>query len=366
MDQARVKMAAAFEAFELLGVPFFTFHDRDLAPAGDTVKASCANLDAMADEAAAHMDRTGVGLLWGTANLFSHPRYAAGAATNPNPEVFAHAAAQVAHCLEVTHRLGGAGYVLWGGREGYETLLNTDLRREDEQLARFFHLVVEHKHRIGFPGAIFIEPKPSEPTKHQYDRDAAAVHAFLVRHDLVGEVHLNLEVNHATLAGLSFHHEVAYSVGHGLLGSIDANRGDPQNGWDTDQFPNSVEELSLALYEILRGGGLTAGGFNFDTKLRRQSVDRADLLHGHVGGIDTLAKSLLVAASLLEGGELPSAVADRYAGWDGELGQRILAGGANLAALHDLVLRDDIDPPPTSGGQERLENVVNRHIHRPH
>jgi len=365
MAQAHAKMRAAFEFFEKLGVPFFCFHDRDLAPPGATFKETCANLDAMVDDAAGHMERTGVRLLWGTANLFSHPRFAAGAATNPDPEVFAYAAAQVEHALGVTHRLGGANYVLWGGREGYETLLNTDLRREDEQLARFFHMVVEHKHRIGFPGTILIEPKPAEPAKHQYDRDAATVHAFLLRHDLADEVRLNLEVNHATLAGLSFHHEVAYSIAHDLLGSVDANRGDPQNGWDTDQFPNSVEEMSLALYEILKGGGLTTGGFNFDTKLRRQSIDRTDLFHGHIGGIDTLARSLLVAADLLGGDELSSAVEQRYAGWDARLGREILSGGTDLEALHRLVRDQDLDPRPVSGRQERLEGIVNRHIHGP-
>ncbi len=225
-----------------------------------------------------------------------HPRYAAGAATNPDPEVFAYAAAQVKLMLEATKRLGGANYVLWGGREGYETLLNTDLAREGEQFARFLHLVAEHKHKIGFEGTLLIEPKPQEPTKHQYDYDAATVHGFLVRHGLEDEYRVNLEVNHATLAGHSFHHEVAYAMAHGMFGSIDANRGDYQNGWDTDQFPNSVDELSLAVYEILRGGGFTSGGFNFDTKLRRQSMDRTDLFHAHIGGIDTLARSLLVAA----------------------------------------------------------------------
>ena len=246
------------------------------------------------------MARTGVRLLWGTANLFSHPRYAAGAATNPDPEVFAYAAAQVKVMLEATQRLGGANYVLWGGREGYETLLNTDLGREEDQLARFLHLVAEHKHKIGFEGPLLIEPKPQEPTKHQYDYDTATVHGFLARHGLEGEYRVNIEANHATLAGHSFHHEVAYAIGHGIFGSIDANRGDYQNGWDTDQFPNSVDELSLAVYEILRGGGFTTGGFNFDTKLRRQSMDRTDLFHAHIGGIDTLARSLLVAADLME------------------------------------------------------------------
>ncbi len=363
MAAARQKMAAAFELFAKLGVPFFCFHDRDIAPVGDTFKETCAHLDAMVDEAAAHMEGTGVGLLWGTANLFSHPRYAAGAATNPDPEVFAHAAAQVAHALEATHRLGGANYVLWGGREGYDTLLNTDLRRELEQLARFLHLVVEHKHRIGFEGTILIEPKPAEPAKHQYDHDAATVAGFLARHDL-DEVKVNLEANHATLAGHSFHHEVATALADGILGSIDANRGDPQNGWDTDQFPTSVEEMSLALYEILRAGGLGTGGFNFDTKLRRQSVARDDLFHGHVGAMDTLARSLLVAASLLESGDLEQRRRQRYAGWDGELGAEILGQARTLADLDALVTDEDIDPPPVSGRQELLETIVNRHIDR--
>lgn len=364
MTHARRKMAVAFELIEKLGVPYFCFHDRDLAPAGATFAESCANLDVLVDEAAEHMARTGVGLLWGTANVFSHPRFAAGAATNPNPEVFAHAAAQVAHALDATHRLGGLGYVMWGGREGYETLLNTDLKREEEQLARFLHLVVEHKHRIGFTGTLLVEPKPAEPTKHQYDHDAAAVHAFLARHDLIGEIHLNVEVNHATLAGLSFHHEIAYATTHGLLGGVDANRGDPQNGWDTDQFPNSVEELSLALYEIVKAGGLASGGFNFDAKLRRQSVDRNDLFHGHIGGLDTLAKALLVAVELLESGVLADDVAQRYSGWQQPLGRSILDGDVDLAGLRTLVQRDDLDPPPVSGGQERLENHVNRAIDR--
>ena len=364
MEAARVKLAAAFEFVAKLGVPFFCFHDRDLAPEGATAAETCARLDELVDEALAHMERTGVRLLWGTANLFSHPRYAAGAATNPDPDVFAVAAAQVCHVLEATHRMGGANYVLWGGREGYDTLLNTDLAREEAQLARFLHLVVEHKHRIGFTGAILIEPKPSEPAKHQYDHDTATVAGFLARHGLEGEVRVNLEANHATLAGHSFHHEVATAVAGGIFGSIDANRGDPQNGWDTDQFPNSVEECTLALYEILAGGGFTTGGINFDTKLRRQSVARDDLFHGHVGAVDTMARALLAAASLLESGELADRRADRYAGWDGPLGTRILDGGATLADLHRLVLDGDLDPRPVSGRQELLENLVNRHVER--
>ncbi len=362
MDAARAKMAAAFEFLAKIGVPYYCFHDRDVAPDGSTFAEFRDNLDALADDAAGYQERTGARLLWGTANLFSHPRYAGGAATNPDPEVFAYAAAQVKHMLEVTQRLGGTNYVLWGGREGYDTLLNTDLRREGTQLARFLHLVAEHKHRIGFEGSLLIEPKPMEPTKHQYDYDAATVHGFLVRNGLDGEYRLNLEANHATLAGHSFHHEVAYATANGMFGSVDANRGDPQNGWDTDQFPNSVEDLALPVYEILQVGGFTTGGFNFDAKLRRQSIDRADLFYAHIGGIDTLARALLAAADLVQDGELARLKAARYAGWDGELGRAILGGGVTLADLEARVADGSLDPRPASGGQERLENIVNERI----
>ncbi len=362
MAGARAKLTAAFEFLEKLGVPYYCFHDRDVAPEGATFAESVANLDAIADLAVAHQERTGVRLLWGTANLFTHPRYAAGAATNPDPEVFAYAAAQVKHMMGVTQRLGGTNYTLWGGREGYETLLNTDLGREGKQFARFLHLVAEHKHKIGFEGTLLIEPKPMEPTKHQYDYDTATVHGFLVRNGLEDEYRVNIEANHATLAGHSFHHEVAYAVANGMFGSIDANRGDYQNGWDTDQFPNSVEELSLAVYEILRGGGFTTGGFNFDAKLRRQSMARDDLFHAHIGGIDTLARSLLVAAEMLEAGRLEALREARYAGWDGALGTEILAGDASLESLATLVAAGEIDPRPVSGRQERLESIVNQHI----
>jgi len=362
MAAARTKLAAAFEFFEKLGVPFYCFHDRDMSPEGRTFAETQSNLDAMIDLAEANMARTGIKLLWGTANLFSHPRYAAGGATNPDPEVFAYAAAQVKSMLEATHRLGGANYVLWGGREGYETLLNTDLAREEAQLARFLTMVAEHKHRIGFKGTLLLEPKPQEPTKHQYDYDAATVHGFLARHGLADEYRLNIEVNHATLAGHTFHHEVAYATSHGVLGSIDANRGDYQNGWDTDQFPNSVDELSLALYEIVRSGGFTAGGVNFDAKLRRQSLDRTDLFHGHIGGIDTLARSLLVAAEMIERGTLARLVEERYAGWSDSLGASILGGATTLEALAERVAAGGIDPHPVSGRQEMLENIVNQHV----
>jgi len=362
MAAAHLKMDVAFEFFSKLGTPYFCFHDVDIAPEGETFAESARNLATMVDYAEKKIAETGVHLLWGTANLFSHPRYAAGASTNPDPAVFAYAAAQVKHAMEATHRLGGTNYVLWGGREGYETLLNTDLKQEAEQLASFLTMVAEHKHKIGFEGTLLIEPKPSEPTKHQYDYDCQSVHGFLERFDLVDEYRVNIEGNHATLAGHSFHHEVAYAVAHGIFGSIDANRGDSQNGWDTDQFPNSVDELSLVVYEILRGGGFTTGGFNFDTKLRRQSMDRTDLFHGHIGGIDALAKALLVAAALLENETLSEPRAERYAGWSADLGTGIKSGSESLESLEARVVSGELNPTPVSGRQELLEDRVNRVI----
>src|SRR5881296_2656008 len=359
---SRAKLDAAFEFIEKLHVPFFTFHDRDVAPEGRTYAETRANLDASVAQIERHMARTSARLLWGTANLFTHPRYAAGAATNPDPEVFAYAAAQVKTMLEVTHRLGGANYALWGGREGYETLLNTDLSREEAQFARFLTLVAEHKQRIGFKGTLLIEPKPQEPTKHQYDYDVATVVGFLQRHDLADEYRLNLEANHATLAGHSFHHEVASAIALGAFGSIDVNRGDYQNGWDTDQFPNSVDELSLALYEILAAGGFTTGGFNFDAKLRRQSVSRSDLFHAHIAGIDTLARALLAAVDMVEHDTLAAPRKERYADWSRELGKAILEGSVTLADLERRVAAGAIDPRPRSGQQELLEGLVNRRI----
>jgi xylose isomerase len=364
MDAARRKMDTAFEFFSKLGTPFWCFHDIDIAPAGTDFATTRSNFHAMVDYAEEKMAETGVRLLWGTTNAFGHPRFQAGAATNPDPEVFAYAAAQVKNVMDATHRLGGANYVLWGGREGYETLLNTDLRREADQFARFLHMVVDYKKSIGFEGTLLIEPKPQEPTKHQYDYDSATVHGFLERYDLLGDLFVNIEGNHATLAGHSFHHEVAYAVSNGVFGSIDANRGDAQNGWDTDQFPNSVEEMTLVMYEILQAGGFTTGGFNFDTKLRRQSTDRTDLFHGHIGGIDTLAKALLVAAALIEEGTIASRRSERYSRWDSQLGSEILSGRATLEALETLVADGAVAPEPVSGSQEDLENVVNRTLWR--
>ncbi|MBW8755313.1 MAG: xylose isomerase [Sphingomonadales bacterium] len=357
---AAEKRAAAFTFFEKLDVPFYTFHDVDVMGEADDV-ASHRRLFAEAiDDLERLQAAHGRKLLWGTANLFSHPRYASGAATNPDPEVFGWAAMQVRDALEATHRLGGSNYVLWGGREGYDTLLNTDMRRELDNLGRFLAMVVEHKHRVGFSGAILIEPKPHEPTKHQYDFDSATVYGFLKRYDLEDEVRVNIEANHATLSGHTFEHEIALASAFGMLGSIDANRGDPQNGWDTDQFPNSVEEMTLALVEILRAGGFSTGGFNFDAKVRRQSVDAVDLFHGHVGGIDVVARGLLRAAAIIEDGRLEGFRSERYAGWAGPLGQAFAGPGASLASVADLVAERGFAPRPRSGRQERLENLVNR------
>jgi xylose isomerase len=362
VEAAELKLKAAFEFFEKLGVPFFTFHDRDIAPEGATLRESHANLDRLIEKADGEMKRTGVKLLWGTANLFSHPRYMSGAATNPDPDVFAYAAAQVRKILDVTHQLNGANYVLWGGREGYETLLNTDMKREADQLARFLTLVAEHKHKIGYKGLLLLEPKPKEPTKHQYDYDSATVHAFLQRYRLEKEYKVNIEANHAILSGHSFQHEISYALANGIFGSLDMNRGDPLLGWDTDQFPNDIQEIALAMYTLLKAGGFTSGGMNFDAKLRRQSIDPEDLFHAHIGGMDTLARGTLIAEKMVNDGRLDKIIEDRYAGWRGDLGARILGGKASLADLSDHVLSTGSEPKARSGRQEFLENLVNKYM----
>jgi xylose isomerase len=362
MAQAAHKAEVAFDLFRLLDVPFFTFHDRDIAPEGATLAESNRKVRAVGAMFEKKMRQTGVKLLWGTANLFTHRRYMAGAATNPDPEVFAYAAAQVKNVLELTHELSGANYVLWGGREGYETLLNTDLKRELAQMGRFLNLVVEHKHKIGFPGMILIEPKPGEPTKHQYDYDVATVFGFLKANGLENEVRVNVEQNHALLAGHTFEHEITLAQALGIFGSLDMNRGDEQLGWDTDQFPNNVEQVALALYQVLRGGGIGAGGLNFDAKLRRQSIDPDDLVHGHAAAIDLCARALLVAEAMIEDGALPRHVDERYSGWSGALGTDILAGKTSLADLARRVEHDAIEPNPVSGRQERLEHLVNSYL----
>lgn len=362
MQRAQEKLQAAFEFFEKLGIPYFTFHDRDVAPEGATLEESHKNLDRILEGMQGQMQRTGVKLLWGTANLFGNRRYLAGAATNPDPEVFAYAAAQVTKVLEATHRLNGENYVLWGGREGYETLLNTNMKQELDQFGRFLALVAEHKHKIGFKGTLLIEPKPKEPTKHQYDFDTAAVYAFLQKYGLEKEYKVNIEANHAILSGHSFQHEIAYAVNNDILGSVDMNRGDSLLGWDTDQFPNDHAEIALVMYTLLKGGGFTTGGMNFDAKLRRPSIDAEDLFHAHIGGLDTLARGLLIAEKMISDGKLEAATRQRYAGWERELGQKILKGKATLADLSKLVLDQDLEPKPKSGRQEYLENLVNRYL----
>src|ERR1700733_11966360 len=358
---AEEKLDAAFEFLSCLGVPYFTFHDVDVMATATTIKEHNLNLRRIEELIAKKMAASGVRLLWGTANVFSHPRYASGASTSTNPESFAWAAAQVRAALDTTHRLGGQNYVLWGGREGYDSLLNTDLRRELDQYGRFLSMVVDHKHRIGFNGTILIEPKPFEPTKHQYDHDCAGVFAFLEKYRLTEEVKVNIEVNHATLAGFDFEHEVAVARAFGIFGSIDMNRGDPRNGWDTDQFPNNAQELVPAVMQVIEDGGFGTGGFNFDAKLRRQSVDPGDLYLAHIGGIDTIARALLAAADLVSSGALKQLRQERYRAWDSDLGRRVMKGEFTLAALADHAAEHNFDPRIPSGRQELAESVIARH-----
>jgi xylose isomerase len=360
MELAKLKADAAFEFFAKLGAPYYCFHDRDVAPEGATPRESQENFQRIVDVLGEKQAATGMKLLWGTANLFSHRRFMSGAASNPDPEIFKRAALQVRDAMDATLKLGGENYVLWGGREGYETLLNTRLGQEMDQLGRFLNMVVEYKHKIGFKGAILIEPKPREPSKHQYDFDTATVYGFLVRYGLEKEVKVNIEANHATLSGHSFEHEIATAGALGILGSLDMNRGDPQLGWDTDQFPHNVPETALALYHVIQAGGLGSGGLNFDAKVRRQSIDAEDLFHGHIGGMDVCAQALLVAEKMITDGRLKAAVDQRYAGWDQPEGQDILQGRRSLEQLADEVLAKNTDVAPVSGRQEVLENLVNR------
>jgi xylose isomerase len=364
MALAKQKADIAFEFFTKLGILYYCFHDADVAPQGKSIREYLNNFAEITDVLAEKQLQSGVKLLWGTANCFTHPRYGAGAATNPNPEIFAWAVTQVNAAMLATQKLGGENYVLWGGREGYETLLNTDLRKEREQAGRFMQMVVDNKYRIGFEGTLLIEPKPQEPTKHQYDYDVATVYGFLKQFGLENEIKVNIEANHATLAGHSFHHEIATAISLGIFGSVDANRGDLQSGWDTDQFPNSVEENALVMYEILQSGGFTTGGLNFDAKVRRQSTDPYDLFYGYIGGMDTMAQALRVAANMLQDGRLAAARQERYAGWGHKLGKDILGGEMTLNQLAEYANAHQLDPVHKSGHQERLENIVNQLIYR--
>ena len=360
MALAKMKADVAFEMFDILGAPFYCFHDADARPEGATFAESKRNLEEIVDYLGVKQTNHKTKLLWGTANLFSHKRWMSGAATNPDPEVFAYAAATVKSCMDATMKLGGANYVLWGGREGYETLLNTDLSRETEQAGRFLSMVVDHKHKMGFKGAILIEPKPQEPSKHQYDYDVATVFGFLQRFGLEKEVQVNIEQGHAILAGHSFEHEIALAASLGIFGSIDMNRNDYQSGWDTDQFPNNHAEKAVAFYEILRAGGYTTGGTNFDAKVRRQSLDPADLILAHVGGMDTCARAMKAAAALMADGSMEANRAERYAGWDKPANKAMLT--SSLDAIAADVLTKGINPQPRSGKQERLENLWNRFV----
>ncbi len=360
LDLAKLKADTAFEMFNLLGVPFYCFHDADVRPEGDTFAESLSNLNAIVDIFERKQAETGLRLLWGTANMFSHRRWMSGAATNPDPDVFAYAAATVKSCMDATQRLGGENYVLWGGREGYETLINTDMGRELNHMGRFLNMVVEYKHKIGFKGQILVEPKPQEPSKHQYDYDAATCYGFLQRYGLENEVKLNLEQGHAILAGHSFEHEIATATALGVFGSIDMNRNDYQSGWDTDQFPNTVPEVALSYYHILKNGGFTQGGTNFDAKLRRQSLDPTDLIEAHIGGMDVCARGLKAAALMLQDGGLDAALAERYARWNTSGAQTML--NSTLEEISARVLAEDINPKPKSGRQERLENYINRFV----
>jgi xylose isomerase len=360
---ALTRMDAAFEFFQKIRAPFWCFHDRDIAPEGRSLAESNRSLDRVVAHAKELQKATGIKLLWGTANLFSHPRYMSGASTNPDAHVFAYAAAQVKKALDVTKLLGGENYVFWGGREGYETLLNTNLKREQDHLAAFLHMAVDYAKDIGFKGQFLIEPKPKEPTKHQYDFDVASGVAFLRTYGLEKYFKFNIETNHATLAGHSFQHEIEVAAAQGMLGSIDANAGDMLLGWDTDQFNTDVKELTLAMVSIIKAGGLGTGGFNFDAKLRRQSTDVEDLFHAHIGGMDAYALAFKIARRILADGKFESFVAERYSSFDADFGRDIEKGRVGFKELNKLVLSKLGEPKLRSGKQEYLENLLNTYLY---
>jgi len=362
VEHAQNRARAAFEFIEKLGAPFYAFHDRDVAPEGASLKETNRNLDAVVKVLKAEQKRSGIKLLWGTACLFAHPRYMHGAATSCNADVFAYAAAQVKKALEVTHELGGVGYVFWGGREGYSTLWNTDMKRELDHLARFLHMAVDYKKEIGFKGQFYIEPKPKEPTKHQYDSDAAACLNFLRQYDLLGDLKLNIETNHATLAGHSMQHELETAIAANALGSIDANTGDPMLGWDTDQFPTDIYLTTQCMLSVLKMGGFSTGGLNFDAKVRRESFEPIDLFHAHIGGMDTFARGLKIAAAIRKDGRLGEFIRERYSSWDSGLGVKIEKGKADFKELEAYVLKRGDAAPNVSGRQEFLENLINEFI----
>jgi xylose isomerase len=362
IEMAELKLEEAFDFFTKITTPYFCFHDRDISPEGESYAETQKNFHHIVDLMEKKIQDTGVKLLWGTANAFSHKRYMGGASTNPDPEVFAYAAAQVKDCMEATMQLGGENYVLWGGREGYETILNTDMKLEMDNLIRFLELVVNHKHKIGFKGQILLEPKPHEPTKHQYDFDSASCVALIRKAGLEDEIQLNIEVNHATLSGHSFEHEISYAIANNALGSIDINRGDTLLGWDTDQFPNNPADLLLAFYHIFSNGGFSQGGLNFDAKIRRQSTEPQDLFYAHIGGMDVAARTLLAVEKMINDNELLRYVKNRYKDWNNDLGNFIHDKKNNLESIANKVIDDKLNPHPRSGNQEFLENMINRYL----
>ena len=362
VKNAQKRVKAAFEFMEKLGAPYYAFHDRDVAPEGKSLAASNKNLDAVAKVLKAEQQRTGIKLLWGTACLFANPRYMHGAATSCNADAFAYAAAQVKKAIEITHQLGGEGYTFWGGREGYSTHWNTDIKRELDHLGAFLHMAVEHKKKIGFKGQFYIEPKPMEPTKHQYDSDAAACLNFLRQYKLMGHLKLNLETNHATLAGHEMQHELEVAIAANALGSIDANTGDPMLGWDTDQFPTSVYLTTECMLAILKMGGFKTGGVNFDAKGRRESYEPVDLFHAHIGGMDTFARGLKIAAAIRADGRLAEFVRNRYRSWDAGIGKKIESGKTSFKTLETYMLKKGEVTKNESGRQEFLENLINEFI----
>jgi xylose isomerase len=361
VERAKDKMDAAFEFLTKMNLPYYCFHDVDVVDYGNDVAENDRRLQALVEYAKQKQAASGVKLLWGTANLFSHKRYMNGASTNPDFHVLAHAGAQVKAALDATIALGGENYVFWGGREGYMSLLNTNMKREQEHLAKFLHTAKDYARKQGFKGTFFIEPKPCEPTKHQYDYDAATVLGFLQKYDLINDFKLNLEVNHATLAGHTFQHELQVAADSGLLGSIDANRGDTQNGWDTDQFPNDINEVTECMLIILEAGGFQGGGINFDAKIRRNSTDPADLFYAHVGGMDLFARALVTADNILQKSEYKKLRTDRYASFDSGTGKDFEEGKVSLEDLRNYAIANG-EPKVTSGKQEYIENLINRYI----
>lgn len=362
MEKAKNRVKVAFEFMEKLGVEYFCFHDRDIAPEGKTLEETNQRLDIIVSLIEQEMKRTGIKLLWGTANLFSNKRFMNGAATSPNAEVFAYAAAQTKKAIEITHRLNGAGYTFWGGREGYETLLNTDMALEQDNFARFLKLAVQYKNEIGFKGQFYIEPKPKEPTKHQYDFDSATVISFLRKYDLIQDFKLNIETNHATLSGHTMNHELRIAGDHQLLGSVDANQGDLLLGWDTDQFPTNIYETTQVMYEIIRAGGLTSGGLNFDAKVRRSSNTIEDLFIAHIAGMDAFAAGLKIAAKLWEDQVLEKILQRRYQSYQTGIGKKIMNHEVNFKDLEKYVLSHDVEIKNESGKQEYIESIINQYI----